>query len=250
MTFETEKHEHDGLQGVVRLRLNLFWYKPPVFSYGNHALKILFSIRRTWFTKESRKGCIKKRSTRASLPPVVNMPTFYFSSLNQNCTLTIINRITIITWLFLSSFQNLQLQISRFCRLQSPSRNVVHSRASISPSNVQSFLLNKNCFVQHNMKQRGHVQILHGHNWIRELEGYINVLPRIKRRVQSTNSQADQLSQAQSCVERRLVKVTQFLIILCAACANWVWELRWLMPVFAFLTVLTLQGQRKKQANA
>lgn len=117
------------------------------------------------------------------------MPAFYFSSLNQNwanSTLTIINRITIITLLFLSSFQSLQLQIARFCRLQSPSRNVVHSRASISPSNVQSFLLSKNCFVQHNMKQRGHVEILHGHNWIRKLEGYISVLPRIKWRVQRT----------------------------------------------------------------
>ena len=117
------------------------------------------------------------------------MPTFYFSSLNQNwanSTLTIINRITIITLLFLSSFQSLQLQIARFCCLQSPSRNVVHSRASISPSNVQSFLLSKNCFVQHNMKQRGHVEILHGHNWIRKLEGYISLLPRIKRRVQRT----------------------------------------------------------------
>ena len=117
------------------------------------------------------------------------MPAFYFSSLNQNwanSTLTIINRITIITLLFLSSFQSLQLQIARFCRLQSPSRNVVHSRASISPSNVQSVLLSKNCFVQHNMKQRGHVEILHGHNWIRKLEGYISVLPRIKRRVQRT----------------------------------------------------------------
>ena len=113
------------------------------------------------------------------------MATFYFSSLNQtwaNSTLTIINRITIITLLSLSSFQSLQLQIARFCRLQSPSGNVVHFTKY-----VQSFLLNKNCFVQHNMKQRGHVEILHGHNWLRKLEGYISVLPiRIKRRVQRT----------------------------------------------------------------
>ena len=206
--------------------------------------------------KHARKGCIKKK-LNSSLASTCNMATFYFSSLNQtwaNSTLTIINRITIITLLFLSSFQSLQLQIARFCRLQSPSRNVVHSRASISPSNVQSFLLSKNCFVQHNMKQRGHVEILHGHNWIRKLEGYISVLPRIKRRVQRTAPYHKSTSRStfpgEWNVERRLVTVIQFLIILCAACANWVWELRWLMPVFAFLTVLTLQGQTIKQANA
>ena len=54
----------------VRLRLTLFWYKPPSFSCGNYALKILFGIRTTWFTYESRKGWIKTRSTQASFPPV------------------------------------------------------------------------------------------------------------------------------------------------------------------------------------
>ena len=51
------------------------------FSYANHALKILFSIRTTWFTKESRKGCIKKK-LNSSLASTCNMPTFYFQQLN------------------------------------------------------------------------------------------------------------------------------------------------------------------------
>ena len=49
----------------MRLRLTLFWYKPPLFSYANHAWKILVSIRTLFFWDRSN-GCIKTRSTPAS----------------------------------------------------------------------------------------------------------------------------------------------------------------------------------------
>ena len=42
----------------MRLRLTLFWYKPPSFSYEN-------MLKNTW----RRKGCIKTRWTPASFPP-------------------------------------------------------------------------------------------------------------------------------------------------------------------------------------
>lgn len=93
------------------------------------------------------------------------------------------------------------------------------------------------------------VDIIESANW-KGILAYYQVLKDECRTRLSTNPQVDQLSQAQSHVERRLVTVIQFLIILCAAFANRVWELRWLIPVFAFLTVLTLQEQMKKQANA
>ena len=59
----------------VRLRLTSFGYKPPLFSYGNCAWKILVKIRTTWFTPESRKGCIKTRSTSTAFPSNWNWET-------------------------------------------------------------------------------------------------------------------------------------------------------------------------------
>ena len=55
---------YPSLRVNVRLRLTLFWYKP-LFSYANHAWKILVSIRTLFFWDRSN-GCIKTRSTPAS----------------------------------------------------------------------------------------------------------------------------------------------------------------------------------------
>ena len=41
-----------------------------LFSYGNYAWKVLVSIIPTSFTWESRKGCIKTRSTPALYPSI------------------------------------------------------------------------------------------------------------------------------------------------------------------------------------
>ena len=181
------------------------------------------------------------------------MPTFYFSSLNQNwanSTLTIINRITIITWLFLSSFQSLQLQIARFAQSQSSS---IPGRPFHQVMYKASFWIRTAlCNITWNnaVMKKSFMDIIESVNWKDILAYYQGSKDECRERRLSTNPQVDQLSQAQWYVERRLVTAMQFLIILCAACANWVWELRWLMPVFAFFTVLTLQGQMKKQANA
>lgn len=184
------------------------------------------------------------------------MPTFYFSSLNQNwanSTLTIINRITIITLLFLSSFQSLQLQIARFCRLQSPiAQSSIPGRPFHQVMYKASFWVRTAlCNITWNnaVMKKSFMDITESVNWKDILAYYQGSKDECRERRLSTNPPVHQLSQAQWNVERRLVTVIQF-IILCAACANWVWELRWLMPVFAFLTVLTLQGQMKKQADA
>jgi len=53
----------------VRLRLTLSQGQTSFnVSYGKCAWKILVRIRTTWFTPESRKGCIKTRSTSAAFP--------------------------------------------------------------------------------------------------------------------------------------------------------------------------------------
>ena len=41
----------------ARLRLTIFWYKPLSFFCENYAWKVIVSIRTTWFTWYSRKGC-------------------------------------------------------------------------------------------------------------------------------------------------------------------------------------------------
>ena len=117
--------------------------------------------------QRKQEGLYQKRSTPASLPPVVNMPTFYFQQLKPELSKQYLD----------NNKQNYNNYLVIFVLIPKPAasdcpflpfaiahRPIVHSRASISPSNVQSFLLSKNCFVQHNMKQRGHVEIPHGHN--------------------------------------------------------------------------------------
>ena len=59
----------------VRLRLTLSGYKPPLFSYGNCAWKVLVRLRTTWFTPESWMGCIKTRLTSAAFPSNWNWET-------------------------------------------------------------------------------------------------------------------------------------------------------------------------------
>ena len=67
----------------VRLRLTLFWYNSLLFSYWNYAGKILVSIGKTWFTCERRKGCIKIRSTPASLSSITVKCSISSGKLNQ-----------------------------------------------------------------------------------------------------------------------------------------------------------------------
>ena len=107
----------------------------------------------------------QKRSTPASLPPVVNMPTFYFQQLKPELSKQYLDNNKQNYNNYLVIFVFIPKPAASDCPFRPVAMSSIPGRPfQFSPSNVQSFLLNKNCCVQHNMKQRGHEEILHGHN--------------------------------------------------------------------------------------
>ena len=106
----------------------------------------------------------QKRSTPASLPPVVNMPTFYFQQLKPELSKQYLDNNKQNYNNYLVIFVFIPNPAASDCPFRPVAMSSIPGRPFHQVLNVQSFLLNKNCCVQHNMKQHGHEEILHGHN--------------------------------------------------------------------------------------
>ena len=194
----------------------------------------------------------QKRSTPASLPPVVNMPTFYFQQLKPELSKQYLDNNKQNYNNYLVIFVFIPKPAASDCPFRPVAMSSIPGRPFHQVMYKASFWIRTAvCNITWNnaVMKKSFMDITESVNWKDILAYYQGSKDECRERRLSTNPQVDQLSQAHWYVERRLVTVIQF-IILCAACENWVWEIRWLMPVFAFLTVLTLQGQMKKQADA